>query len=98
MNGSWRWSEWSCFSLYQVQLKQEEEGVQPDQECLPLRKLHRLMTYSQLIVREESSFSDIPDVKNDFAFLLHMVDQYDQLYSKRFGVFLSEGSLMQCLI
>ncbi|XP_009072962.1 PREDICTED: volume-regulated anion channel subunit LRRC8D isoform X2 [Acanthisitta chloris] len=51
-----------------------------------------LLKRSEKRVREESSFSDIPDVKNDFAFLLHMVDQYDQLYSKRFGVFLSEVS------
>ncbi|OCT90323.1 volume-regulated anion channel subunit LRRC8D [Xenopus laevis] len=59
---------------------------------------HSLKVYSFEKVPDGAELGDIPDVKKDFAFLLHMVDHYDSLYSKRFSVFLSaisEGRLRE---
>ncbi|KAJ7316205.1 hypothetical protein JRQ81_002367 [Phrynocephalus forsythii] len=52
----------------------------------PLRK------YSFKQVQGDCCFLETPDVYNDFAFLLHMADQCDQLYSWRFAIFLSAMS------
>ncbi|XP_072255831.1 volume-regulated anion channel subunit LRRC8D-like [Pyxicephalus adspersus] len=57
-----------------------------------------LKTYSFQKHSDVTGFGDVPDVKNDFAFMLHMIDRYDSLYSSRFSVFLSavsEGRLRE---
>ncbi|XP_066449294.1 volume-regulated anion channel subunit LRRC8D-like isoform X2 [Eleutherodactylus coqui] len=60
-----------------------------------------LKVYSFEKNSEGAGFGEIPDVKNDFAFMLHMVDRYDTLYSRRFSVFLSavsEGRLRELVL
>ncbi|XP_048346430.1 volume-regulated anion channel subunit LRRC8D-like [Sphaerodactylus townsendi] len=61
--------------------------------------LQPLQKYSFKQVQEKRDICNIPDVYNDFAFLLHMADQCDQLYSWRFTIFLSairESGLLNC--
>ncbi|XP_028268412.1 volume-regulated anion channel subunit LRRC8D [Parambassis ranga] len=43
-------------------------------------------------LKELSSLRDVPDLRNDLAFLIHMLDQYDPLLVQRLSVFLSPVS------
>ncbi|CAJ1075674.1 volume-regulated anion channel subunit LRRC8D [Xyrichtys novacula] len=57
-----------------------------------------LRQYSFHSLRDLCSLTDVPDLKNDLAFLLHMLDQYDPLLAQRLSVFLSpvsESRLME---
>ncbi|XP_045896868.1 volume-regulated anion channel subunit LRRC8D [Micropterus dolomieu] len=51
-----------------------------------------LRQYSFLSLKEVCSLRDVPDLRNDLAFLLHMLDQYDPLLAQRLSVFLSPVS------
>ncbi|XP_042304988.1 volume-regulated anion channel subunit LRRC8D-like [Sceloporus undulatus] len=51
-----------------------------------------LLKYSFKPMHEDNHIIDIPEVYNDLAFLMHMADQCDQLYSWRFAIFLSAMS------
>uniref|UniRef100_A0A8C3ALL5 Si:ch211-106h11.1 n=1 Tax=Cyclopterus lumpus TaxID=8103 RepID=A0A8C3ALL5_CYCLU len=51
-----------------------------------------LRQYSFQSLKELCSLRDVPDLRNDLAFLLHMLDQYDPLLAQRLSVFLSPVS------
>ncbi|CAL9693501.1 unnamed protein product [Knipowitschia caucasica] len=48
-----------------------------------------LLQFSFHSVKDMSSLREVPDIKNDLAFLMQMLDQYDPLLVQRFSVFLS---------
>ncbi|KAM9392153.1 volume-regulated anion channel subunit LRRC8D [Pholidichthys leucotaenia] len=54
--------------------------------------LSSLQQYSFHSLKELSSLRDVPDLRNDLAFLIHMLDQYDPLLVQRLSVFLSPVS------
>ncbi|XP_029996083.1 volume-regulated anion channel subunit LRRC8D [Sphaeramia orbicularis] len=51
-----------------------------------------LHQYSFHSLKDLSSLTDIPNLRNDLAFLLNMLDQYDHLRAQRLSVFLSPNS------
>ncbi|XP_060883047.1 volume-regulated anion channel subunit LRRC8D [Labrus mixtus] len=51
-----------------------------------------LRQYSFHSLKDLRSLIDVPDLRNDLAFLLHMLDQYDPLLAQRLSVFLSPVS------
>ncbi|KAM9746239.1 volume-regulated anion channel subunit LRRC8D [Menidia menidia] len=51
-----------------------------------------LRQYSFRSLKEYWSLRDVPDLTNDLAFLIHMLDQYDPLLVQRLSVFLSPVS------
>ncbi|XP_054464277.1 volume-regulated anion channel subunit LRRC8D [Anoplopoma fimbria] len=51
-----------------------------------------LRQYSFHSLKEFCPLRDVPDLRNDLAFLLHMLDQYDPLLAQRLSVFLSPVS------
>ncbi|XP_040047785.1 volume-regulated anion channel subunit LRRC8D [Gasterosteus aculeatus] len=51
-----------------------------------------LRQYSFHSLKELCSLRDVPDLRKDLAFLLHMLDQYDPLLAQRLSVFLSPVS------
>uniref|UniRef100_UPI0037E73907 volume-regulated anion channel subunit LRRC8D n=1 Tax=Semicossyphus pulcher TaxID=241346 RepID=UPI0037E73907 len=51
-----------------------------------------LRQYSFHLLKDLCSLRDVPDLRNDLAFLLHMLDQYDPLLAQRLSVFLSPVS------
>lgn len=56
-----------------------------------------LRKYSFHSPKELWSLKDIPDLMNDLAFLIHMLDQYDPLLVQRLSVFLSPVSKSRLL-